>query len=139
MWGEGFAYTWYNPDPVTNGGGANSQGIDTYGGSLPDGLCNTQAYAAAVNALAIPLCGKNDLATTNPRGTALDCGLFGAEPSDCRRLFPPNRPLLLLVGYSLYRRRRRVGLASLLQARRPNIWRHWTWILPGSIISSLQK
>ncbi len=55
-----WTYTWYNPDGATNGGNAGSTGSDTCNSTLPGGLCNTQAYATAVNNLATPLCGKTD-------------------------------------------------------------------------------
>ncbi|MDQ5911530.1 MAG: hypothetical protein QG599_3628 [Pseudomonadota bacterium] len=65
-----WTYTWYNPDPTTNGStdpsansgtgdGAGSTGGTTCGGFLSD-QCNTQAYAAAVNALNPALCGYHD-------------------------------------------------------------------------------
>ena len=54
-----WTYTWYNPDPNTNGGSAGSTGGATCGGFLSN-QCNTQAYAAAVNALTPKLCGFND-------------------------------------------------------------------------------
>ena len=53
-------YTWYNSDPVTNGGNAGSLGSNTCGGTLPSNQCNTQAYTAAVNALSPALCGYTD-------------------------------------------------------------------------------
>lgn len=54
-----WTYTWYNPNPATNGGDAGSTGGATCGGFLSN-QCNTQAYAAAVNALNPKLCGFND-------------------------------------------------------------------------------
>lgn len=62
-------YTWYNPDPYTNGStdttandGAGSQGDSTSCNSiLLPSLCNTEAYVAAVNnTLTTPLCGYTD-------------------------------------------------------------------------------
>ncbi|MCH8543030.1 MAG: DUF1566 domain-containing protein [Alcanivorax sp.] len=52
------SYSWYNPDPDTNGGGAGVQN----GGSCTGSACDTLAYAAAVNALndGEGLCGIND-------------------------------------------------------------------------------
>jgi len=55
-----WSYTWYNSDPATNGGGTGSLGSDTCGGTLPSNQCNTQSYAAAVNALSPALCGYTD-------------------------------------------------------------------------------
>jgi hypothetical protein len=46
-------YTWYNPDNTTNGGSA---GTEAGGGCT--GVCNTHAYAQAVNAQG--LCGAKD-------------------------------------------------------------------------------
>ncbi|MDG4549543.1 MAG: DUF1566 domain-containing protein [Candidatus Contendobacter sp.] len=54
-----WTYTWYNPDPNTNGGSAGFTGGATCGGFLGN-QCNTQAYAAAVNALNPKLCGFGD-------------------------------------------------------------------------------
>lgn len=53
-------YSWYNPDPATNGGIAGSLGTNTCNGTLTYGQCNTQAYVEAVNALNPRLCGYND-------------------------------------------------------------------------------
>ena len=50
-----WTYTWYN-NLSPNGGNAGSTGSNTCGGFL-GGQCNTQAYAAAVNALIPKLCG----------------------------------------------------------------------------------
>ena len=50
-----WTYTWYN-NLSPNGGNAGSTGSNTCGGFL-SGQCNTQAYAAAVNALTPKLCG----------------------------------------------------------------------------------
>ena len=57
---QDWTYTWYNPNGATNGGHAGSTGSNTCNSTLPSGLCNTLAYATAVNALATPLCGKTD-------------------------------------------------------------------------------
>jgi hypothetical protein len=48
-------YSWYNPDPSTNGGDSGSTGSDTC--SMLDG-CNTLNYVLAVNSEG--LCGAND-------------------------------------------------------------------------------
>lgn len=49
-----YSYTWYNPDPTTNGGS-----IGTYsGGSCAGSVCNTYSYVQATNSLG--LCGYND-------------------------------------------------------------------------------
>lgn len=48
-------YTWYNPDPKTNGGAPGAEeGVECEGGIK----CNTHAYAQAVNAAR--LCGYGD-------------------------------------------------------------------------------
>ena len=48
-------YSWYNPDPSTNGGSAGTPD----GGSCAGGIdCDTHSFAAAVNAQG--LCGAND-------------------------------------------------------------------------------
>jgi hypothetical protein len=48
-------YTWYNPDPKTNGGFSGAEtGVECQGGIK----CNTDAYARAVNATR--LCGFDD-------------------------------------------------------------------------------
>jgi len=47
-------YTWYYADPNDNGGDPGALGTDTCNGTLGD-ACNSDAYAAAVNATA--LCG----------------------------------------------------------------------------------
>ena len=49
----GHAYAWYDSSHPSNPG---SQGANTCNGTLPGSLCNTQAYAAAVNAAG--LCGQ---------------------------------------------------------------------------------
>jgi len=50
-------YTWYNPDPASNGGDAGSTGSATSCNSTL-AACNTFDYAAAVNAS--NLCGRSD-------------------------------------------------------------------------------
>ena len=50
-------YTWYNTDAGVNGGNAGSQGLSDYCNRVMP-LCNTAAYVAAVNAMA--LCGYRD-------------------------------------------------------------------------------
>lgn len=49
----GHTYTWYDSNPATNGGIAGTTGANTCSGTLPGGLCNTQAYNVAVNAAAL--------------------------------------------------------------------------------------
>ncbi len=55
-------FTWYNTDPTKNGGAAGSANLETscvaYNGSNPSAYCNTEAYTARINAVA--LCGYND-------------------------------------------------------------------------------
>jgi len=48
------SYTWYDPDSNTNGGDAGTQN----GGQCTESLCDTSAYAQAVNELS--LCGFDD-------------------------------------------------------------------------------
>ncbi|HFQ13574.1 MAG TPA: DUF1566 domain-containing protein [Gammaproteobacteria bacterium] len=47
-------YTWYNPDPATNGGNAGTQN----GGTCTGSACDTYGYAQAVNSQV--LCGYSD-------------------------------------------------------------------------------
>jgi len=55
----GWSYTWYDDIHTDNNGGdPGSLGGNTCGGTLPNSQCNTQAYAAAVNA--VGLCGFTD-------------------------------------------------------------------------------
>lgn len=49
-------YTWYNPDPNTNGGNAGSQN----GGACVGSNCDTYSYVQAVNSLPQALCGARD-------------------------------------------------------------------------------
>ena len=48
-------YTWYNPDPTTNGGSAGTQNDGTCAGGID---CDTYSYAQAVNSQG--LCGYSD-------------------------------------------------------------------------------
>ena len=81
------SYTWRNTDGSVNGGNAGSAGGDSCGGSLPSGLCNTQALIAAVNA--IGLCGANDwrLPTIAELETIVDLGT-NPRPAINPQLFP---------------------------------------------------
>ncbi|MBU1893242.1 MAG: DUF1566 domain-containing protein [Gammaproteobacteria bacterium] len=57
----GHRYHWYSSDPAINGGDSGTRGdpvFDTCKATLPDSLCNTQAYVAAINAS--NLCGLSD-------------------------------------------------------------------------------
>lgn len=49
-------YTWYNPDPDTNGGSAGTAN----GGACVGSDCDTTSYVGAVNALPQALCGYRD-------------------------------------------------------------------------------
>jgi hypothetical protein len=51
---QNWTYTWYNPDPTTNGGDPGVQD----GGACEGSTCDTLGYAAAVNAQG--LCGASD-------------------------------------------------------------------------------
>jgi hypothetical protein len=55
---SGHTYTWYSTTVATNGGGIGVTGANTCNATLPGSLCNTQAYATAVDAAA--LCGFNN-------------------------------------------------------------------------------
>lgn len=55
---SGHIYTWYSEDSTTNGGGTGDRGINTCKSTLSEGMCNTAAYVAAVNAA--KLCGYAD-------------------------------------------------------------------------------
>jgi len=50
-------YSWYDPDPNSNGGG---RGGEQDGGSCEGSECDTHSYAQAINSLTIPLCGFRD-------------------------------------------------------------------------------
>ncbi|MBK9606218.1 MAG: DUF1566 domain-containing protein [Betaproteobacteria bacterium] len=54
----GHEYTWYSNDTATNGGGAGSTGDSSCNAAMRGSPCNTQAFAAAVNAAA--LCAYTD-------------------------------------------------------------------------------
>jgi hypothetical protein len=51
---QDWTYTWYNPDPTTNGGDPGFQD----GGACEGSACDTQGFVAAVNAQG--LCGASD-------------------------------------------------------------------------------
>jgi hypothetical protein len=56
---SGHSYYWYDTNSMENGGNAGSLGaVNTCEGTLPSNRCNTQAFVAAVNAVA--LCGYTD-------------------------------------------------------------------------------
>ena len=52
----GNTYTWYNPDPETNGGDPGTAD----GGSCTGSDCDTASYVEAVNTLPVALCGYRD-------------------------------------------------------------------------------
>ncbi len=63
---SGHSYTWYNTNGAENGGNAGSVGVvNTCRSTLPLNQCNTQAFAAAVNNVA--LCGYTDWRLPTPR------------------------------------------------------------------------
>ncbi|WP_295457264.1 DUF1566 domain-containing protein [uncultured Thiodictyon sp.] len=55
-------YSWYNPDPATNGGSAGSLNLGVCTGGIS---CDTDGYVRAVNAQG--LCGAADWRIPNPR------------------------------------------------------------------------
>ncbi|MEO8135602.1 MAG: DUF1566 domain-containing protein [Betaproteobacteria bacterium] len=55
---SGHSYTWYDTTTTTNGGFEGFLGSNSCGGTLPGPLCNTRAFAAAVNGGA--LCSYTD-------------------------------------------------------------------------------
>jgi len=55
---SGHKYTWYSTNSATNGGNAGNQGNNSCNGTLPGGLCNTEAFVIAMNTAA--LCGNSD-------------------------------------------------------------------------------
>lgn len=56
---SGHSYTWYNSNPLTNGGSVGNTGSNTCNATLPGSLCNTEAYVTAVNA-GSGLCSATD-------------------------------------------------------------------------------
>ena len=83
---SGHSYAWYNTDAGTNGGNAGGASAFTCNGTLPGGQCNTQAFAAAVNAMA--LCTHTDwrLPTRRELQTVVDAG--GSNPAITASYFP---------------------------------------------------
>ena len=88
---KAWRYTWYNPDPATNGGDAGQRGDggDACGGEEKM-RCNTHAFVTAVNRLG--LCGRHDWRlpdrfelesiTSNDRyGPAIDTEFFPSTQS----------------------------------------------------------
>ncbi|MEZ7860957.1 MAG: DUF1566 domain-containing protein [Aeromonadaceae bacterium] len=71
-------YSWYNPDPATNGGLAGTQNGGQCGGGIP---CDTESYVAAVNAAG--LCGYHDwrLATATELLGLVDFGIPEPGPT----------------------------------------------------------
>lgn len=60
---SGHKYTWYSTNAATNGGNVGNQGANSCNGTLPGGLCNTEAFIAAINSAA--LCGRSDWRVPN--------------------------------------------------------------------------
>lgn len=84
-----WSYTWYDDIHTDNNGGdAGAKGGNTCGGTLPKNECNTQAYAAAVNAAG--LCGWRDwrLPTRVELYGLVDHGIDPGEPNTDSIYFP---------------------------------------------------
>jgi len=80
------SYTWYSTDAANNGGNAGSTGTNTCNATLTGSLCNTKAYAAAVNTAG--LCGKTDwrLPTREELHSIVNYGAF--SPATDSNYFP---------------------------------------------------
>jgi hypothetical protein len=90
---SGHTYTWYSTTGATNGGDVGSAGANTCNATLPGNLCNTQAYADAVNAMNSSggLCGAQGwrLPTVRELTTLVHFGVM--NPSIDTTYFP-NTP-----------------------------------------------
>jgi hypothetical protein len=87
-----WTYTWYDDIHTDNNGGdPGSKGSNTCGGTLPNGECNTQAYAAAVNAAG--LCGQRGwrLPTRWELQGLVDYGILYPGPTIDTAYFPNTR------------------------------------------------
>ena len=83
-------YSWYNPDPSTNGGSAGTQN----GGSCTGGIaCDTASYVAAVNAAG--LCGYSDwrLPAVEELRSIVDYGIAPPGLTIDAYYFPNTLPL----------------------------------------------
>jgi hypothetical protein len=86
------SYSWYDDIHADNNGGyPGVTGTDTCGATLPGGLCNTQAYVAAVNAAG--LCGRRDwrLPTDLELQGLVDYGIASPGPTLDAAYFPNTR------------------------------------------------
>jgi len=76
-------YTWYNSDGGTNGGNAGSLGNTC---TIAGGRCNTEAFAAALNA--VPLCTYTDWRLPTRRELRTLVNFDGSNPAIMQSYFP---------------------------------------------------
>lgn len=85
-----WTYSWYNPDPATNGGNAGTESNGNCGGTVAAG-CDTQKFVTAVNAAG--LCGFNDWRLPNVRelDSLVDSSIGLPGPNIDTGFFPNTR------------------------------------------------
>lgn len=86
---SGHRYSWYDSNGSNNGGLAGQTGTNTCNATLPSGLCNTQAFVAAVNAAA--LCTYTDWRLPTRRELETLVNANSSNPSIDPTYFP-NTP-----------------------------------------------